>query len=291
MTSPSSLAISPLNRFPSNPMTVYSSGPSVMAASFRSRAPMSIPDRGEDRRGSASPMLAQVSSNPRSVRRNSPNAGDRATGTPRRWPPKSRGLEMTRSLPLPTPLRWRDPRAGDRVHAGAPGDPYPPAGAPEHRGDHARRRRVRCAGHVRRPGADADAGSGRQRGPALQPVPHHWRCARRRAPRCSPGATTTAPTWARIVGDRLRISRLRRGHPAEHGHRGGDPAPATATAPPCSARPTSPRCGRPSPAGPFDRWPTGLGFDRFYGFLGGEASQWEPALLRPDHPGRTPRRP
>jgi arylsulfatase A-like enzyme len=33
-----------------------------------------------------------------------------------------------------------------------------------------------------------------------------------------------------------------------------------------------------SPAGPFDHWPTGLGFDRFYGFLGGEASQWEPAL-------------
>ena len=29
----------------------------------------------------------------------------------------------------------------------------------------------------------------------------------------------------------------------------------------------------PSPAGPFDRWPTGLGFDRFYGFLGGETSQ------------------
>ena len=33
-----------------------------------------------------------------------------------------------------------------------------------------------------------------------------------------------------------------------------------------------------SPAGPFDRWPTGMGFERFYGFLGGEASQWEPAL-------------
>lgn len=32
------------------------------------------------------------------------------------------------------------------------------------------------------------------------------------------------------------------------------------------------------PAGPFDRWPTGLGFDRFYGFLGGETSQYEPAL-------------
>ncbi len=33
-----------------------------------------------------------------------------------------------------------------------------------------------------------------------------------------------------------------------------------------------------SPAGPFDRWPTGLGFDRFYGFPGAESSQWEPAL-------------
>jgi arylsulfatase A-like enzyme len=33
-----------------------------------------------------------------------------------------------------------------------------------------------------------------------------------------------------------------------------------------------------SAAGPFDRWPTGLGFERFYGFLGGETSQWEPAL-------------
>ena len=31
------------------------------------------------------------------------------------------------------------------------------------------------------------------------------------------------------------------------------------------------------PTGPFDRWPTGMGFDRFYGIMGGEASQWEPA--------------
>ncbi|MDP6105454.1 MAG: arylsulfatase [Acidimicrobiales bacterium] len=32
------------------------------------------------------------------------------------------------------------------------------------------------------------------------------------------------------------------------------------------------------PSGPFDRWPTGLGFERFYGFPGAEASQFEPAL-------------
>jgi len=34
--------------------------------------------------------------------------------------------------------------------------------------------------------------------------------------------------------------------------------------------------------GPFDRWPTGrlVGFDYFYGFLAGESSQWEPAIVR-----------
>ena len=33
-----------------------------------------------------------------------------------------------------------------------------------------------------------------------------------------------------------------------------------------------------SPAGPFDRWPTGLGFDRFYGIIGAESSQFEPPV-------------
>ncbi|MCP4038988.1 MAG: sulfatase-like hydrolase/transferase, partial [bacterium] len=33
-----------------------------------------------------------------------------------------------------------------------------------------------------------------------------------------------------------------------------------------------------SPVGPFDRWPTGVGFDTFYGFLGGETHQFEPTL-------------
>ncbi|RZI43804.1 arylsulfatase [Herbaspirillum sp. HC18] len=35
-----------------------------------------------------------------------------------------------------------------------------------------------------------------------------------------------------------------------------------------------------SPAGPFERWPTGLGFEYFYGFLGASTSQWEPNLYR-----------
>lgn len=33
-------------------------------------------------------------------------------------------------------------------------------------------------------------------------------------------------------------------------------------------------------AGPFDLWPTGLGFEYFYGFLGGDADQWQPRLFR-----------
>ncbi|MFM8861707.1 MAG: sulfatase-like hydrolase/transferase, partial [Acidimicrobiia bacterium] len=32
------------------------------------------------------------------------------------------------------------------------------------------------------------------------------------------------------------------------------------------------------PSGPFDRWPTGMGFDRFYGIIGAEASQYEPPV-------------
>ncbi len=33
-----------------------------------------------------------------------------------------------------------------------------------------------------------------------------------------------------------------------------------------------------SPSGPTDRWPTRTGFDKFYGFMGGETNQWSPAV-------------
>jgi arylsulfatase A-like enzyme len=39
-----------------------------------------------------------------------------------------------------------------------------------------------------------------------------------------------------------------------------------------------------SPMGPFDMWPTGSGFEYFYGFIGGEDNQWNPALYE----GTTP---
>jgi len=35
-----------------------------------------------------------------------------------------------------------------------------------------------------------------------------------------------------------------------------------------------------SQAGPFEQWPNGMGFEYFYGFVGGDASQWQPNLYR-----------
>ena len=46
-----------------------------------------------------------------------------------------------------------------------------------------------------------------------------------------------------------------------------------------------------SPMGPFDNWPTGSGFEYFYGFIGGEAHQYYPALYEgtiPVEPDRSP---
>jgi arylsulfatase A-like enzyme len=46
-----------------------------------------------------------------------------------------------------------------------------------------------------------------------------------------------------------------------------------------------------SAAGPFDRWPTGEGFDRFYGFMGAEMNHWYPQLFDGTTPVEPRRRP
>lgn len=46
-----------------------------------------------------------------------------------------------------------------------------------------------------------------------------------------------------------------------------------------------------SVVGPFEHWPTGYGFDYFYGFLAGEASQYEPNLVRNTTVVRPPKTP
>ncbi len=42
-------------------------------------------------------------------------------------------------------------------------------------------------------------------------------------------------------------------------------------------------------AGPYDRWPLGRGFERFYGFLGGDTSQWDPDLVYDNHQVEPPK--
>ena len=46
-----------------------------------------------------------------------------------------------------------------------------------------------------------------------------------------------------------------------------------------------------TPAGPYDQWPTGQGFDRFYGFLSADIDNWNPTLIRDQAPVRRPVQP
>lgn len=46
-----------------------------------------------------------------------------------------------------------------------------------------------------------------------------------------------------------------------------------------------------SAAGPYDRWPLGRGFDRYYGFLGGDTHQYYPDLVHDNHQVSPPKTP
>ena len=46
-----------------------------------------------------------------------------------------------------------------------------------------------------------------------------------------------------------------------------------------------------SPVGPFDTWPTGSGFEYYYGFIGGEDNQWYPSLYEGTTPVEPPKTP
>jgi arylsulfatase A-like enzyme len=46
-----------------------------------------------------------------------------------------------------------------------------------------------------------------------------------------------------------------------------------------------------SAAGPYDRWPLGRGFERYYGFLGGETHQYYPELVYDNHQVEAPKKP
>ena len=46
-----------------------------------------------------------------------------------------------------------------------------------------------------------------------------------------------------------------------------------------------------TPSGPYDRWPLGRDFERYYGFLGGDTNQWYPELVYDNHAVEQPKQP
>ena len=146
----------------------------------------------------------------------------------------------------------------------------------------ARRHRLRAAGLLRQPDRHAEPGRARRRTACATTTCTPRRCARRAGRASSPAATTTATPW--------------RASPSS-------PPGSPATTATCRSRTASCRrsCSaqgyntymvgkwhliprsQESGAGPYDRWPLGRGFERFYGFLGGDTSQWNPDLVYDNH--------
>ena len=90
---------------------------------------------------------------------------------------------------------------------------------------------------------------------------------------------------------RDRLPRLQRPHPVRERLPLRDAAAARLQHVRASASGTSRPPSRRSAAGPYDRWPLGRGFERFYGFLGGDTHQYYPDLVYDNHQVEPPTTP
>ena len=104
------------------------------------------------------------------------------------------------------------------------------------------------------------------------------RCARRRGRACSPAATTTRSAWASSPTSRSGYPGYNGRIPTIRGARCPGSCATRATTRSRSASGTSTPALGPQRAGPFDRWPLGFGFERYYGFL---ARRHEPVGAQP----------
>ena len=143
---------------------------------------------------------------------------------------------------------------------------------------------LRCVERVRRTVPDTRPPNGSRRVVSVQPLPHHGAVRADRAGDAHRLATTTRSAWA-------ASPRPRRRRPGNSSLRPNTKAPlamtlklngySTAQFGKCHEVPV----WQSSPMGPFDAWPSGGGgFETFYGFIGGENNQWDPAL----YDGTTP---
>ena len=167
------------------------------------------------------------------------------------------------------------------------------AGGRAERADRAdRRRRLRRLERLRRAVLDADRRAARRERPQVQPLPHDRALLADAPGAAHRAATTTRSGWA-------AITEIATSAPGYNSIRPNTCAPlaetlklngyATAQFGKCHEVPV----WETSPMGPFDAWPTGSGFEHFYGFIGGETNQYAPAIYRDTVPierRRPPRR-
>ena len=186
--------------------------------------------------------------------------------------------------PRSSAVRARDLRREGPGH-GVPADRAAAAagGRAERAGRPARRRRLRRVERVRRAVRDAERGAARGRRAEVQPLPHDGAVladARGAADRPQPPHRRHGRHHRdRHVGARLQLDA------AEHVRAAGrDRSSSTATRRRSSASATRCRCGRRARWARSTTGRPGSGFEYFYGFIGGEANQYYPALYE----GTTP---
>ena len=132
---------------------------------------------------------------------------------------------------------------------------------------------------LRRADQHADAGQAGRERPDLHAVAHHG--AVLADPVHVPDRPQPPPQRLRVHhGGLQRVSRRGRPHSRRVRHHRPDPAGQRAAAPSGSARTTTSRAGHLGRAATARSGRCQKGFDRFYGFLGGETNQWYPGPRR-----------
>ena len=166
--------------------------------------------------------------------------------------------------------------------------PDPAGGRAQRRADRARRRGLRAAGLLRVRHRDAGDRRRRRRRRAADELPHHRAVLARRGRVSSPAATTTAAAWAASPTWRAAIPGYWGRPPRENGFL-SEMLRSTGYATYAVGKWHLSPEGETNMANSRATWPLGRGFDRWYGFHGGETHQFVPALYHDNHAVRPPR--
>ena len=163
--------------------------------------------------------------------------------------------------------------------------PSAPDGRAQRRHRAARRRRLRAVRLLRLRHRHADLRPARRRRPPLRELPHH------RAVLADPGlpADRPQPPLQRHGPRRRagrRLPRLQLAHPEGERLPLRDPPRRNGYATFAVGKWHLSPATEMAPGSRRDTWPLGRGFERYYGFMGGETDQYRPELVQRQPPGR-----